>query len=137
MSQSPRMIESISRRPRTKRTLSKEVLAAVVKDDDDRAARSEQIGQDLTTRLRRRTVASGDRGTRRRTCLLQDSSGTGEQRRLHQTRRPVNQSVRVCVETCPLTTRHTAKRSGDSCQARALGRDLSRRHSFGGMATWK
>ena len=35
--------------------------------------------------------------------------------RLHQTCRQVNQFEHVCVEKCPLTTRHTAKRSGDSC----------------------
>ena len=35
--------------------------------------------------------------------------------RLHQTCRPVDQFEHVCVEECPLTTRHTAKRSGDSC----------------------
>ena len=65
--------------------------------------------------------------TRRRTCLLQDSTGTEkEQRRLHQTRRLVNQYVRVCVEMCPLPTRHTAKRSGDSCEARARLDETSR-----------
>ena len=35
--------------------------------------------------------------------------------RLHQTCWPVDQFEHVCVEECPLTTRHTAKRSGDSC----------------------
>ena len=35
--------------------------------------------------------------------------------RLHQTCRPVDQFEHVCVEECPLITRHAAKRSGDSC----------------------
>ena len=65
--------------------------------------------------------------TRRRTCLLQDSTGSeGEQRGLLQTRRLVNQYVRVCVEMCPLPTRHTAKRSGDSCEARERLDETSR-----------
>ena len=34
---------------------------------------------------------------------------------LHQTRGPVNQCKYVCAEKCPLTMRHTAERSGDSC----------------------
>ena len=47
--------------------------------------------------------------------------------KLHQTCRPVNQFEHVCVEECPLTTRHTANRSGDSCEE-------SQRLSFGGSA---
>ena len=35
--------------------------------------------------------------------------------RLHQTCRPLNQVEHLCVEKCSLTTRHTAKRSSDSC----------------------
>ena len=58
-------------------TLRKEVHEAVVEDDDDRAARSEQLGENLSTRPCRRTVASGDRGLGAGTCLLQDSTGTG------------------------------------------------------------
>ena len=63
--------------------------------------------------------------TRRRTCSPQNSTGTGELRRLHQTR----------VERCPLTTRHTAKRSGGRCQSRTFGRDLSSRHDTA-LAGW-
>ena len=44
--------------------------------------------------------------------------------RLHQTCRPVNQCIHVCVEKC---LRHTAGRSGDSC-------GVSQRLSFGGSA---
>ena len=99
--------------------------------------RGRQLGQDVAMRPRRWDSRERRPWTRRWTCLLQDNTSTGEQRRVHQTRRPVNQYVRVCVERCPMTTRHTAKHSGDSCQARALGRDLQRRHSFGGMRTQK
>ena len=35
--------------------------------------------------------------------------------RFHQTCGPVNQQRHVCVERCPLITRHSAIRSGDSC----------------------
>ena len=42
--------------------------------------------------------------------------------RLHQTCRPVNQLEHVCVEKCPLTTRHIAGRSGDSCREKTLGK---------------
>ena len=45
------------------------------------------------------------------TGRAQDSNSN----RLHQTCRPDDQFEHVCVEECPLTTRHTAKRSGDSC----------------------
>ena len=47
--------------------------------------------------------------------------------RLHQTCGPVNQQRHVCVEKCPLTMRHVAKRSGDSCG--------ESQQSFGGIAT--
>ena len=65
------------------------------------------------------TIASSDR-TRRWTCMLRGQHKHGRStrlhsNRLHQTCRPVNQFEHVCVEKCPLTTRHTAKRSGDSC----------------------
>ena len=60
-----------------------------------------------------------------------DSTSTGgaqdsNRNRLHQTCRPVNQFEHVCVEECLLTTRHTAKRSGDSCG--------ESQQSFGGSA---
>ena len=55
-------------------------------------------------------------------------TSTGDDKnRLHQTCRPVNQLESVCVEKCPLTMRHTAKGSGDSCGE-------SQRLSFGGSA---
>ena len=55
-----------------------------------------------------------------------------EQKRLHQTRRPVNQHVRVCFERCPLTTRHTAKRSDDRC-----GTESTRTRPHGSVTTPK
>ena len=62
---------------------------------------------------------SGDR-TRRRSCLLRGQHKHGRSRSstatgLHQTCGPVNQQRHVCVERCPLTMRHVAKRSGNSC----------------------
>ena len=86
------------------------------------AARSEQLGgaQDLRQEdgLAMGFV-SGDR-TRRRSCLLRGQHKHGRSKklhsnRLHQTCGPVNQQRHVCVEKCPLTMRHVAKRSGDSC----------------------
>ena len=47
--------------------------------------------------------------------------------RLHQTCGPINQQRHACVEKCPLTMRHVAKRSGDSCG--------ESQQSFGGIAT--
>ena len=46
-------------------------------------------------------LAAGDSTS---TGGAQDSTTTGS----HQTCRPVNQFEHVCVEECPLTTRHTA-----------------------------
>ena len=68
---------------------------------------------------RRSTIASSDR-TRRWTCMLRGQHKHGRStrlhsNRLHQTCRPVNQFEHVWLEKCLLTTRHTAKRSGDSC----------------------
>ena len=62
--------------------------------------------------------AATGRGAGRACCG--DSTGTGGAQdsnndRLHQTCRPVSQFEHVCVEECPLTTRHTAERRGDSC----------------------
>ena len=76
VSHSPRTIESTSRRGKKAKVLSKGVLAAVVKDDDARAARSEQLGQGLTTRPCQRTVASGDRGV----CATRACCKTGQAR---------------------------------------------------------
>ena len=74
---------------------------------------------------------SGDR-TRRRSCLLRGQHKHGRSKklhsnRLHQTCGPVNQQRHVCVEKCPLTMRHVAKRSGDSCG--------ESQQSFGGIMT--
>ena len=85
---------------------SKGVHETVVEDDDDRAARSEQLGQDLITRPRQRTVASGDRalGAGRACC------STAQARR-ERTKAPPDASTgqsSVCVEMCPLTTRREA-----------------------------
>ena len=60
---------------------------------------------------------SGDR-TRRRLLRGQHKHWRSKKlhsNRLHQTCGPVNQQRHVCVEKCPLTMRHVAKRSGDSC----------------------
>ena len=67
----------------------------------------------------------------------QDSNGN----RLQQTCRPVDQFEHVCVEKCPLTTRHTAKRSGDrkpdhgKTQRRKLRERVSRSHPHSGEPT--
>ena len=57
------------------------------------------------------TFASSDR-TRRWTCSVRPARARETTRRLHQTCGPVNQCEHVC-EKCPLTMRHTAKRSGE------------------------
>ena len=81
--------------------------------------RQEQLGvssqgaKDLPQGLAEGEFASSDR-TRRWTCLLRGQHKHGRRstrlhnNRLHQTCRPVNQFEHVCVEECPLTTRHTA-----------------------------
>ena len=112
------------------------MLEAVVEDGDDARAetvQTEQLGassSDNDDKTIRQGLATGGRErrpwTRRRTCLLQDSTDTGrEQRRLHKTRRRVNHHVHICFERCPLTTRNTAKRSGGS---------VSLLQGFGGTA---
>ena len=57
---------------------------------------------------------------RRWTCFVRPAHTRGgaaqlHNNRLHQTCRPVNQYTHVCVERCPLTMRHAAERSRDSC----------------------
>ena len=115
--------EHFKKREGMQSTLSRGVLEAVVEDDDDARVETIQteplgasssdnddktIRQGFATRSRERRPR-----TRRRMCLLQDKTDTGrEQRRLHKTRSRVNHYVRICLERCPLTTRHTAKRSG-------------------------
>ena len=69
---------------------------------------------------------SGDR-TRRRSCLLRGQHKHGRSKklhsnRLHQTCGQVNQQRHVCVEKCPLTMRHVAKRS------RRVATELRRDH---------
>ena len=64
--------------------------------------------------------AATGRGAGRARCRLvhehgREQNGSTNNSRLHQTCRPVNQFEHVCVERCPLTMRHAAKRSGDSC----------------------
>ena len=82
--------------------------------------------KDLIQGLAEGTFASSDR-TRRWTCLVQeqDKHGGAERlhnnHRLHQTCGPVNQFRHVCVEECPLTTSHTAARSGDNCGGTSAG----------------
>ena len=64
--------------------------------------------------------AATGRGGGRARCRLARARERAEKdssndNRLHQTCRPVNQKTHVCVEKGPLTTRHTARRSRDSC----------------------
>ena len=72
--------------------------------------------------------AATGRGAGRDRCGLHEHGDN--KNRLHQTCGPVNQHRHVCVERCPLTTRHTANRSCDSCGE-------SQRLSFGGTAAWR
>ena len=58
--------------------------------------------------------AATRRGAGRARCRLARARVANDNR-LHQTCRPINQYTHVCVEKCPLTTRHTARRSRDSC----------------------
>ena len=60
--------------------MSKGVREAVV--EDDRAARSEQLGQDLTTGPRRRTVVSGDHGLGARRAGCGTAQACGEQKQV-------------------------------------------------------
>ena len=63
------------------------------------------------------------RGAGRAQCGNSTSTGRAERlhnNRLHQTRRPVNHLEHVCVEKCPLTTRHTAARSETTAEERVL-----------------
>ena len=60
--------------------------------------------------------AATGRGAGRACCGEQHKHGRSTRlhnNKLHQTCRLVNQFEHVCVEECPLTTRHTANRSGD------------------------
>ena len=68
--------------------------------------------------------------TWRQTCLMRPAPAREQKKdsisntRLHQTRRPVNQCWRVCVERCPLTMRHVATRSGGTCGSESTRRKL-------------
>ena len=70
----------------------------VVEDDDDRAAWSEQFGQDFTTRPRRRTVASGDSGFK-----TSDALAAGQHRHRRAKEAPpvasTGQSRRTCLRS--------------------------------------
>ena len=75
----------------------------------------EQLGgvQFLPQGLAMGTFASSD-GTRRWTCSVRPARAPKTTRR-GSTGHPVNQHRHACVERCPLTTKHTANRSGDNC----------------------
>ena len=82
------------------------------------AARSEQLGraQVLSKRPREgdiREQRPNARGAGRAGCRLARARVRAEG--LYQQDQPVNQLEHVCVERCPLTMKHVAKRSGDSC----------------------
>ena len=111
--------------------------------------RQEQLGvsspgeqKDLPQGLAEGDFASSDR-TWCWTCLLRGQHKHGRSTRLHsnklhQTCRPVNQLEHVCVEECPLTTRHTTNRSGDSCEEVAtteLRRECTPEAEAGGSRT--
>ena len=67
-----------------------------VDDDDDRAARSEQLRQDLATRASPTDSRERRPWTRRRTCRLQDSTGMwGAKTGLADA--STDQSIRTCV----------------------------------------
>ena len=85
------------------------------------AAQEKQLGEQKTfhkASRRGHSRAATGRGAGRAQCGNSTSTGGAERlhnNRLHQTCRPVSRLEHVCVERCPLTTRHTAARSGDSC----------------------
>ena len=102
-------------------------------DDSLRQERLEQLGMSSSGSKRPSTrPRDGDIREQRPDAALDVLStvlhkhGWGTERlqnnndKLHQTCGPVNQQRHVCVERCPLTTRHTAKRSGDNCGERVL-----------------
>ena len=109
-------------------------VSSVRRTEATGTAQSEQLGraQDLRQGGLAMGFVSGDR-TRRRSCLLRGQHKHGRSKklhsnRLHQTCGPVNQERHVCVEKCPLTMRHVAKRSGDSCGVRRVAAELRRDH---------
>ena len=97
------------------------------RDGNDRAARSEQLGK----ATRPSTTRPPNGHSRHGTCLMlpaharegaQKKSSFGNTR-LHQTRRPVNQT-QACLRR-EVTMRHGATRSGDNSGVRAPGRALT------------
>ena len=88
--------------------------------------------KDLPQGFAERTFASSDRRGVGRACCG-NCTGTGgaqDSTETFSTRHASGQFEHVCVEKCPLTTRHTANRSGDSCEG-------SQRLSFVGSAPWR
>ena len=80
--------------------------------------------------------AATGRGAGRACCGYSTSTGGAQDsnsNRLHQTRRPVDQFEHVCVEKCPLTTRHIAKTQRRQLRrvATELRRELARRPKRG------
>ena len=81
------------------------------------AAQEKQLGEQKTfhkASRRGHSRAATGRGAGRAQCGDSTSTGGAERlhnNRLHQTCRPVNQLRHVCVEKCPLTTRHVATRT--------------------------
>ena len=108
------------------------------------AAQEKQLGEQKTFHKASRRGHSREatgRGAGRAQCGDSTSTGGAERlfnNRLHQICRAANHLEHVCVERCPLTTRHTAARSGDSCGETNADhtRELCRHsQSFGGIAT--
>ena len=81
------------------------------------AAQEKQLGEQKSfhkASRRGHSRAATGRGAGRAQCGDSTSTGGAERlhnNRLHQTCRPVNQLRHVCVEKCPLTTRHVATRT--------------------------
>ena len=107
----------------------------------------QQLARKTFDQASRREVASGDRrrGAGRARCK---TARDGKNKQiLRQTRRQINQYVRLCVERCPLTARQTTKPSGNNCgsesaRTRLVGDNgAGNQHrttpSLDWMATWK
>ena len=92
------------------------------------AAQEKQLGEQKTfnkASRRGHSRAATGRGAGRALCGDSTSTGGAERlhnNRLHQTCRPVNQLRHVCVEKCPLTTRHVAHKhaAGTAAEERVL-----------------
>ena len=104
------------------------------------AAQEKQLGEQKTfhkASRRGKSRAATGRGAGRAQCGDSTSTGGAERlhnNRLHQTCGPVNQLRHVCVEKCPLTTRHVATRTlrGPLREERVL---ITLKKSFDGIAT--